>query len=122
MLNYKPDSVTVFKEEIPSALFRQVEDEPIEEPPKVEVKIEKKEADLKVFLGPENVFPSDNPFSAKRQGISSEVSFKVRNRLSSMTTLFDKLKKLEENDGSDQVVEAETRPKKSIRNEVSLRD
>ena len=120
MLNYKPDSVTVFKEEIPSALFRQVEDEPIEEPPKVEVKIEKKEADLKVFLGPENVFPSDNPFSAKRQGISSEVSFKVRNRLSSMTTLFDKLKKLEENDGSDQVVEAETRPKKSIRNVIQV--
>jgi hypothetical protein len=51
---------------------------------------------LEVFVGPEINFPSDDPFSVPTRSLRPEVSLEVKNRLTSVSGLFDKLRKLRE--------------------------
>ena len=67
---------------------------PRPEPDQIEIKLEKKEADPKIFLGPDNIHPDENPFSPKDLALPEVVSRTVKTRLESVSSLFDKLKKL----------------------------
>ena len=67
---------------------------PRPESDQIEIKLEKKEADPKIFLGPVNIHPDSNPFSPKDLTLPEDVSRSVKTRLDSVSNLFNKLKKL----------------------------
>lgn len=82
-----------------------------ESPPIPTIKIEKKEADLKVFLGPENIFPAENPFSPKHPCAQPELSLNAKSRLSKVSSLFEKLQKLSEVQPQEEEAQPKTEKK-----------
>ena len=66
--------------------------EKVEDPPKPEIKKETKAVDLKVFVGSEAFDPPENPFSVQIRPLAPEVSSEVKSRLSSVSTLVEKLR------------------------------
>ena len=66
--------------------------EKVEDPPKPEIKKETKAVDLKVFVGSEAFVPPENPFSVQIRPLAPEVSSEVKSRLSSVSTLVEKLR------------------------------
>jgi hypothetical protein len=67
---------------------------PRPEPDQIQIKTEKKEADPKIFLGPDNIHPDKNPFLPKDLALPEDVSRNVKTRLESVSNLFEKIKKL----------------------------